>query len=70
MTKDTEREAFSGVSSEIRMEEVVSPSEEIPSMVKLDAPQPGELPSPILGAEIIVGSSYCEDDSRANDTDE
>lgn len=37
MVEDTEREAFSRVSLEIQIEEVVSPSEETPSMVKLDA---------------------------------
>ena len=37
-------------------------------MVKLDAPQFGEAMLLILGAECIVGSGCCENDSRANGT--
>ena len=70
MVEDFEREAFSGVFLEVRLEEVVSPSEEIPSMVKLDAPQLGEFTLLILGAERTVESCYREDGSRTNDTDD
>ena len=67
--EDIEREAFPGVSAEVRVDEIVSSSEEIPSIVKLDAPQPREFMLLILGAENIVGSSYREEGSRANSTD-
>ena len=70
MVEDVEREAFSGVFLKVRLEEVVSPSEEIPSMVKLDAPQLGEFALLILGAERTVESCYHEDGSRTNDTDD
>ena len=68
--EDIEREAFPGVSPEVRVDEIVSSSEEIPSIVKLDAPQLREFVFLILGAENIVGGSYCEDGSRANSTED
>ena len=70
MVEDIEREAFSEVSLEVRMEEVVSPSEEIPSMVKLDASKLGELTPLILEAENVVDGGYREDGSCANSTDD
>jgi len=66
MVEDVEREALSKVLLEIRLEEVVSPSEEIPSMVKLDSPQLGEFALLILGAESIVDDGCREDGSRAD----
>ena len=48
------------------MKEVVSPLEEIPTVVELDAPQPGELVPLIFGAERMVDSRCREDHSRAN----
>ena len=68
MVEDIEREAFSEVSLQVRVDEVVSPSEKIPSMVKLDASQLREFISVILGAESIVGGGYREDGSGANST--
>jgi len=61
-----ERKALSEISLEVRLEEVVSPLEEIPSMVKLDSPQLGEFVFLILGAESMVDSGCNEDGSRAN----
>jgi len=56
MVEHIEREVLAEVSTEIRMEEVESPLEEIPSVVKLDAPQLGEVVLSIFGAKCIVGS--------------
>ena len=50
------------------MEEVESPLEEIPSMVKLDATQLWEVVLPIFGAKCMVGSGYRKDYSRTSDT--
>jgi len=66
MMEHVEREALSEISLEIRLEEVVSPLEEIPSMVKLDSPQLGEFVLLILGAESIVDSGCHEDGSSAD----
>ena len=44
----------------------MTPSEEIPSMVKLDARQLGEVTLLIFGTEGVVGSGCPEDDSHAN----
>jgi len=68
MVEHVEREALSEVSLEIRMEEVESPLEEIPSVVKLDTPQLGGFMLPIFGGERIVGSGCREDHSRTDGT--
>jgi hypothetical protein len=68
MVEDVERETLSGVSREVRLEEIVSPLEEIPSMVKLDTPQPRKGVLFIFGAEKIVESGCREDCSGANGT--
>jgi hypothetical protein len=68
MVEHLEGEALSEVPLEVQLEEVVSPSEEIPSMIKLDAPQLGEVTVLIFGAESVVGSSCHEDGSHANCT--
>ena len=68
MVEHIERETLSGVLLEIRMEEVVPPLEEIPSMVKLDAPQLRKFVLLISGAEGIVESSCREDRNSANGT--
>ena len=54
MVEDVERETLSVVSLEVRLEEVVSPLEEIPGMVKLDALQLGKVVVLIFGAKNIV----------------
>ena len=61
-----EREALSEVSFEVRLEEIVSSLEEIPSVVKLDTPQLGKLVLLVLGAESIVDGGCREDCDRAN----
>ena len=61
MMEHAEREALSGVSLEVRLEEVVSLLEEIPSMVKLNPLQLGESRLLILGVETIIGSGRRED---------
>jgi len=66
MVEHAEREALSEVLLEIRLEEVVSPLKEIPSMVKPNAPQLGESVLLIIGAESIVDSGCREDGSRAD----
>jgi len=66
MVEDIEREAFSEVPLKVRVEEVVSSLEEVPSMVKLDAPQLREFTPLILGAKNAVDSGHREDDSRTN----
>ena len=66
MMKHIEREALPEVSFEARLEEVVAPFEEIPSMVKLYTPKPGEIMVLTLGAEYIISSGRREDGSRAN----
>ena len=50
------------------MEEVISPLEEVPSVVELDAPQLGELVLSLIGAEYIVDSGCREDYRRPNGT--
>ena len=60
-----ERKAFSEGPFEIGLEEVVSPSIEIPSMIKLNAPQLGNPVRVFSGTESIVGGS-CRDDKRTN----
>ena len=68
MVEHVEGKALSEVLLEIRVEEVVPPLEEIPSVVKLDSPQPGEALLFILGAERIVGSCCREDCNSAHGT--
>ena len=50
------------------MDEVVSPSEEVPRVVKLDPRQLGEVALFILGTEDVVDGGCPEDYSHANDT--
>ena len=68
MVKDIEREAPARVPVEVRAEEVISPSEEVPSMVELDAPQHREPVLVVSRAESIVGSGRYQDGSHANCT--
>ena len=63
-----EGEALPMVSLEARLEEVVSPLEEIPSMMQLDTLQLGEFVPFIFGAESIIGGCCREDGSHANGT--
>lgn len=63
-----ERETLSEVSLEVRLEEVVTLSEEIPSVVKLDAPQSGKLVRLVFGAERIIGNYRHKDSSNADST--
>jgi len=63
-----ERETLSEVSLEVRLEEVVSVLEEIPSVVELDAPQLRKFVLLVSGIEGIVKSGCREDSSRANGT--
>ena len=65
MVEHIERETLSEVSLEVRLEEVVSPLEEIPSMEKLDALQLRKVVVLIFGAESIVENGYRKDGSRA-----
>ena len=46
----------------------MSPLEEIPGMVKLDAPQPGEVVVLVFGVEGVVCYCRCEKGSNANGT--
>ena len=68
MVEHIERETLAEVSLEIQLEEVVSPLKEIPSMVKLDAPQLGKVVLLISGAESIVENGCHKDSGRANST--
>ena len=68
MVEDVERETLSAVLIEVRLEEIISPLEEIPSMVKLDTPQLRKVVPRILGAENIVEGGCREDGSCANGT--
>ena len=70
MVEYAEREVLSGISLEGRVKEVVSPSEKLPGMVELDAPQLGELAPPILEVERVVESGHREDGSRTNGTND
>ena len=71
VVENVEGEALSEVLLEVRLEEVVSTSEEIPSMVKLDAPQPGKVVFLIFGTESVVDGGCPEDggypDSTSNE---
>lgn len=66
MVEEVEREALSQVSFEVRLKEIVSPLKEIPGMIELDTPQPGELMLLTLRAENPVESGCCEYSSGAN----
>ena len=68
VVENIEGETLSVVPIEVRPEEVVSPLEEIPSMVNLDTPQLGKPVLFIFGAENIVESDYCENGSGVNGT--
>ena len=68
MVEHIERETVSEGSLEVRLEEVVSLLEEIPSMIKLDTAQLRKLVCLIFGAESIVDSGCHKDGSRANGT--
>ena len=68
MVEDVERETLSAVLIEVRLEEIISPLEEIPSMVKLDTPQLRKVVPRILRAENIVEGGCREDGSCANGT--
>jgi len=68
MMKHIERETLSEVPLEVPLEEVVSPLEEIPSMVKLDAPQLSKLVVFIFEAESIVENCCRKDGSRPKGT--
>lgn len=60
------REALSEILLEVRLEEVVSPLEEIPGMVKLDALQLRNAVLLVFGAEGIVENGCRENGSGAN----
>lgn len=49
-----------------RPEETVSPLEEIPCVVKLNATQPGKSALVIFGAEVVIDDRRREDNARAN----
>ena len=66
--EDVEGEALPEVSLEVQLEEVISPLEEIPSVVKLDASQLGEVVVVAFRAEHVVDSGCCEDGSRTDRT--
>ena len=68
MVEYVERKTLSEGPFEIRFEEVVSPLVEIPSMIKLNAPQLGKLVRIFSGDERIVGGGCREDDKRGNCT--
>jgi len=62
------RKTVPEVSLEVRLEEVVSILEEVPSMIKLDAPQLGKFVVLILGAENIPENGCRKDGGRAKCT--
>ena len=66
VVKHVERETFSQVLLKVRTEEIVSPSEEIPSVVKLEPGQFGEPALIILGAEAVIYNGYRKDNTCAN----
>ena len=66
MVEHIKGEALSEVLLEVRLEKVVPPSEEIPSVVDLDASQPGEVVLLISGSESIVDGGRHEDGGRTN----
>ena len=66
MVEHVEGKAPSEASFEVRLEEVMAPLEEIPCMIQLDAPQPGEVMVLIFGTESVVGGGCREDGSHAN----
>ena len=68
VVEHVEGEALPMVSLEARLEEVVSPLEEIPSMIQLDTLQLGEFVPFIFGAESIIGGCCREDGNHANGT--
>jgi len=68
MVEDVERETLSEVLLEVQLKEVVPPIEEIPSMVKLDAPQLGEFVMLIIGSESVVYDGCRENGNHANGT--
>ena len=68
VVENVEGEALSEVLLEVRLEEVVSTSEEIPSMVKLNAMQLGEFVFLVFGIESVADSGRPEDGNHSNDT--
>jgi len=70
MAENIKRETPSEVSLEARLEEVVSPFEEVPSVEKLDAPQLREFVLLIdtFGVERTVNNGCHENGGRANGT--
>ena len=68
MVEHVERETLSKVPLEVPLEKIVSPLEEIPSVVKLDAPQLRKLMVLIFESESIVENCCREDGSRAQGT--
>ena len=70
MMEYTERETLSEVSIEVRLEEIVSPLEEIPSMNKLDTAQLGKFVRLIFEAEGMIDNGCHENCSRTSDTDD
>jgi len=68
MVEHIKRETLSEVPLEVRLEKVVSPLEEVPSMIKLDAPQLRKLVDLIFEAESIAENGCREDGSRAKGT--
>ena len=68
MVECIERETLYEISLKVRLEEIVPPLEEIPSVVKMDALQLRKVVILIFGAENIVESSCRKDGSGANGT--
>ena len=66
MVEDIERKTLSEGPFEIGLEEVVSPLVEIPSMIKLNAPQLRKVLRIFSGVESIVGGGCHEKNKRAN----
>ena len=68
VVENVEGKPLSEVLLVVRHEEVVSPSEEIPSMVKLNAMQLGEFVFLVFGIESVADSGRPEDGNHSNDT--
>ena len=66
VVEHVEREVF----LKARMEEIVSPSEEIPSVVKLNAAQLGEPALIILEAEAIIDNGCRKDNTCADSAED
>ena len=68
MVEHVKGETLSEVPLEVRLHEVVSPVEEIPSVIKLDASQLREVVTLIFVTELVVDSICCKSGSHASST--